>query len=115
MALSYVPPAIKKRGPGRPKMTEEEKEIARLQRLAGKVKSYESRRQKRSLYVVKRSDGTVEQIVLHKDNIRYKGKLIYTMKRVEAINALSHLIQVMALLCERHKEELIELIGIKEV
>ena len=104
-----------KRSVGRPRMTEEEKEIARAQRQANLNLQYEKRRQKRNLYVIKRSDGTIEQTIQHKDNIRYKGKLIYTMQKAEAINALGYLIQVMTLLCERHKQELIELMGIKEV
>jgi hypothetical protein len=55
----------------------------------------------------------VEQAIDNSEK-RFKGKLLSEMSRQELMTALSYMIQIVPALCERHKEELIELIGIKE-
>lgn len=55
----------------------------------------------------------VEQAIDNSEK-RFKGKLLDDMSRPELMAALSYMIQIVPVLCERHKEELIEIIGIKE-
>ena len=111
MIETYKPVPFKKRSPGRPKMTEEEKEIARIKRFSLKVKEQKRKSLPRKNKLRLLKSPFVE--FPEKKGQRFKGKLIHTMSREEAIKAVNYLLQALELLNEKHKETILELIGIK--
>ena len=114
MTETFRPGKIKAKYLDRPKLTEEEKEIARIKRDAGRKDAYEKRKKPRkNLYIVKLPviDHFIEQSL--DGQKRFKGRDLNDMTRLELMAALKYMIQIVDVLCERHKGELLELIGIE--
>jgi hypothetical protein len=92
-------------------MSEEEREIARIKRNANRSTAYEKRTEKR-LRPLRAVKSNVEPL-LEVDGPKFIKILMGTMSKKELLNVLEYILQVIPVLCERHKDELLELIRLQ--